>query len=374
LHQLFPIRIGINCIDSFPQTGFNCFSQIRIKHQPPKVIVTQRPNPNETSTEMQDKTWSKQVVQITGPDDLRETLRGSDIENVQLKPGKMQGSIAHFDVGNLGISMGQFNCGIRMRGVLHQERVVLATLPSGAGRSTVWWKDVQHGDVGVFPAGMEFEAIHCGGIAYQSVSIGLPELLSMHEGEDRMADPAFWNTKRVYPTHPVIRVEFLRRLTGIISDAEHRSVAPSDQAADFLQRSIIEAFALSLRSALPPERGTAFYTGARLVSEAEDYVDAAGERPVHISELCSALRVSRRSLHRAFEDSLGIGPVTYLRRRRLSAIRSVLKRTDSTKISIGDVAFEYGFPEPGRFSAYYRALFGETPSETCRSWSARRSG
>ena len=336
--------------------------------------MTQRPDPKETNTGMQDKTWSKQVVQIAGPDDLRETLRGSDIENVQLKPGKMQGSIAHFDLGNLGISMGQFNCGIRMRGVLHRERVVLATLPSGAGHSTVWWRDVEHGDVGVFPAGVEFEAIHSGGIAYQSVSIGLPELLSMHECEGRMADPAFWTTKRVYSAHPVIRVEFLRRLRGIISDVERRSVAPSDQAADFLQRSIVEAFAVSLRSALPPERGRSFYTGARLVSEAEDYVDAAGERPVHISELCGALRVSRRSLHRAFEDSLGIGPVTYLRRRRLSAIRSVLKRSDPTKISIGDVAFEYGFPDPGRFAAYYRAHFGETPSETRRSWLASRSG
>src|SRR5215472_14866857 len=77
-------------------------------------LLTQRPDPNATHTGMHDKTWSKQVVQITGPDDLRETLRGSDIENVQLKPGKMHGSIAHFDLGSLGISMGQFNCGIRM--------------------------------------------------------------------------------------------------------------------------------------------------------------------------------------------------------------------------------------------------------------------
>jgi transcriptional regulator GlxA family with amidase domain len=124
-------------------------------------------------------------------------------------------------------------------------------------------------------------------------------------------------------------------------------------------------------SALPPASAES-NTGARLVSETEDYVDAAGGRPVHISELCSALKVSRRSLHRAFADTLGMGPIAYLRSRRLSAIQSVLRRCDPLTISIGDLAFEYGFPEAGRFAAYYRDHFGETPSETLRSKAVSR--
>jgi AraC family ethanolamine operon transcriptional activator len=151
---------------------------------------------------------------------------------------------------------------------------------------------------------------------------------------------------------------------GIISSIERKFTAPSDQAIDFLQRSIIEPFVFGLTSALPP---TSAQTGARLVDETEDYIDAAGGRPIHVSELCSALKVSRRSLHRAFAETLGIGPVAYLRRRRLSAIRSILRRRDVATISISDLAFEYGFPETGRFAAYYRAHFGETPSQTLRS-------
>jgi len=323
---------------------------------------------------MDNKTWPKEIVQITSPEDLRETLRGSNLEIVQLKPGKLHGSIAHFGIGNLGVSIGRYNSGIRATGALPPERVVLGTLLDCAGRVTHWWKDVRPSDVCVFPSGVEIDAIHCGGAAYLTVSIGLPELLSMLDGEDRLADPAFWNAKRVCPTHPLIRVDLLRRLAGIMSDIERKTDAPSAEAADFLQRSIVEAFLLSLRSAQSTEKKSLLYTGARLVSEAEDYVDAACERPVHISELCSALKVSRRSLHRAFADALGVGPVAYLRCRRLSAVRSVLSRSDPATVSIGDVAFEYGFPEPGRFAAYYRAHFGETPSETCRSWLASRSG
>src|SRR5215469_11817120 len=316
---------------------------------------------------MHNKKWSKEVVQITGPDDLREAVRGSDVENVQIRPGKLSGSIGHFGIGNLGISVGRFNAGIRARGALHQERVVLGVLLDCADRVTHWWKDVRPGEVSVTPAGVEFDSIHSGGAAYLAISIGLPELLTMLGGEDHLADSALWNTKRVCPTHPLVRVDMLRRLAGIMSEVERRSTAPTDQAADFLRRSIIESFVLSLMSALPRERGPSIYTGARLVSETEDYVDAACGRPVHISEICSALKVSRRSLHRAFADTLGVGPVVYLRSRRLSAIRSVLRRSDPATTSIGDVAFEYGFSEPSRFAAYYRSHFGEKPSDTSRS-------
>ena len=65
---------------------------------------------------MDKKTWSVEIVPVNGPDDLRETTRGSDVEIVQLKPGKLLGSIKHFGIGNLGISLGRFDSAIRMRG------------------------------------------------------------------------------------------------------------------------------------------------------------------------------------------------------------------------------------------------------------------
>ncbi|PWT82142.1 MAG: AraC family transcriptional regulator [Acidobacteria bacterium] len=315
---------------------------------------------------MHNETWSMERVPIGGPDDLREATRGADLEIVQLRPGKLRGSIKHFGIGTLGISTGQFSSETRVRGTMHRERVVLGTLLESAGRSTQWWTEIQPGDVGIFPAHAEIDVIHGGVTDYLVVSIPLQELSLMLGGEERLSDPAFWNTKGVYHTDYLARAEMLQRLKGIMSAVEHRFDIPSAEAADFLRRSILEAFVASLTSALPPARGRS-YTGARLVSETEDYVDAAGGRPVHISELCNVLKVSRRSLHRAFDDTLGMGPTAYLRRRRLSAIHSVLRRSDPAAISIGDLAFEYGFPETGRFAAYYREHFGETPSETCRS-------
>jgi AraC family ethanolamine operon transcriptional activator len=223
------------------------------------------------------------------------------------------------------------------------------------------------GDVGIFPPSVDADAIYGGGGAYLVVSIALPELSLMLTSENSLSDPAFWTTKRLCHPDPRIGDEVGRRLKGILSELERKATAPSACSADFLRRTIIEAFVVSLMSALPQDSRRSRYTGARLVTEAEDYVDASDGRPVHISELCNALKVSRRSLHRAFADALGVSPAAYLRRRRLSAIRSILSRRATPAISISDLAFEYGFPETGRFAAYYRAHFGETPSETLRS-------
>jgi AraC-like DNA-binding protein len=320
--------------------------------------------------EKQKGCLSVEATSINGPDDLREVSRGSDLQIVQLKPGRLQGSIKHFGIGNIGISQGRFSSEIRARGALHHERVVLGTVFDCAGRVTQWGKDMRPGDVGVFPALEEVDAIHTDGAAYLVASIALPELLSMLGSEEHLADPAFWAKKRVYNTNPLIGAEMLRRLKGIVSGIEQKPNAPSDQAADFFQRSIIECLLSGLRSAIPPTSERC-YTGSRLIREAEDYIDAAGGRPIHISELCGALRASRRSLHRAFADTLGIGPATYLRCRRLSAIQSILRHSHPETTSIGDLAFEYGFPETGRFASYYRSYFGETPSETLRSATVR---
>ena len=78
----------------------------------------------------------------------------------------------------------------------------------------------------------------------------------------------------------------------------------------------------------------------------------------------------RRTLHRAFSDRLGVGPIEYMKRKRLSVIHSILARSDPATTNVSDTAMEIGFFELGRFAKYYRKLFGENPSETLRKWRA----
>ena len=74
--------------------------------------------------------------------------------------------------------------------------------------------------------------------------------------------------------------------------------------------------------------------------------------------------MSRRSLHRAFHEVFGIGPVTFLRHKRLCAIHSILRDSTPGTTTVTEIAIQQGFSELGRFSQYYRAMFGENPSQT----------
>lgn len=83
-----------------------------------------------------------------------------------------------------------------------------------------------------------------------------------------------------------------------------------------------------------------------------------------IGDLCTALRISRRTLNHAFIRVLGITPVTYIRNLRLQQIRAELQFQPFQVTTIADVAAKWGFWHMSLFSRYYRELFGECPSDT----------
>ena len=75
------------------------------------------------------------------------------------------------------------------------------------------------------------------------------------------------------------------------------------------------------------------------------------------------LHVTRRTLQNCFQDVLGMGPARYLRTVGLNAVRREL--CDATPhTTIADIAARWGFWHMGHFSQEYKALFGETPSQT----------
>lgn len=264
------------------------------------------------------------------------------------------------------MSLGHFSLDLRARGPISEKKVTIGMLLDSVGPTSQWWQEVVPGDVLVLPASAEADSIYGGAASYATISLAPSDLTSVLGGEDHLTDSAFWNRRSVRHGNPRTHQQIKRRLAGMTSNFERMAAGASVQAADFLRREIIEDFLTSFIDTSSPGRNSSRYTRARLVYEVENYVDAAGGRPIHISELCSALKVSRRSLQRAFTETLNMGPITYLRRRRLSAIHEILKRSDPAMVNISQVALEHGFPEPGRFAAYYRSLFRESPSETLR--------
>jgi transcriptional regulator GlxA family with amidase domain len=79
----------------------------------------------------------------------------------------------------------------------------------------------------------------------------------------------------------------------------------------------------------------------------------------------AAAGCSVRSLQLAFRRHRGTTPMAAWRRIRLEAARAALVRADGAA-SIGGIAADHGFSNPGRFTKLFREAFGQSPTQILR--------
>ncbi len=103
---------------------------------------------------------------------------------------------------------------------------------------------------------------------------------------------------------------------------------------------------------------------AAIARHAEEFIDAQLESVVSLAEVAAAVGTSTKTLSLAFRKRHGMGPVGFLRLRRLEAARRDLAAAEPGATAVSDVALRYGFAHLGRFAGAYREAFGELPSET----------
>ena len=101
------------------------------------------------------------------------------------------------------------------------------------------------------------------------------------------------------------------------------------------------------------------------VRRAEEFIEANWNQPITIEALASVTGASVRSIFKAFRESRGYSPMTFLKKIRLERARDML-RTGDAQTSVTGVALACGFHNLGHFARDYRDCFGELPSETLK--------
>ena len=181
---------------------------------------------------------------------------------------------------------------------------------------------------------------------------------------------------RVKPTcaaHETMAVEFtLARMlqlrssaTAVLHDgpevvAEQRSARGLEQAMTAVQVERLVNPEVIKRPQVQARR-------VEIMERFHDVIANAGGDVLPIPEVCAAVDVPQRTLHLCCRESLGVSPKTYLQLRRMHLARRMLTRSSAFTMTVTETAAHFGFWNFGRFSAQYRHLFGETPSQTLRS-------
>jgi AraC family ethanolamine operon transcriptional activator len=63
---------------------------------------------------------------------------------------------------------------------------------------------------------------------------------------------------------------------------------------------------------------------------------------------------------------LGISPADYRRRRAMQQVNRELRSSNAATSTVAEIARRQGFKSLGRFAGDYRAVYGESPSDTLR--------
>jgi AraC family ethanolamine operon transcriptional activator len=304
---------------------------------------------------------------------FREAVHGSHVDVMQLERGKLRGSLTHVGIGDFSLSIGSFSAGIRTQRTSKEQKLIIGMLLGSNNRVTHWSYDMQPGDILVIPPSIDHDGRFFGASSYAAIRLDLTDVTSIFGGATDLADPATWSIKNHYKADPRLGAIAIYRLRKIAARLADSTGDLPDQSADFWRRSITDAMTATVLNSLPSDTARLHMSATALVRSVENYIDMAGTRPVHISEICTEFAVSRRSLHRAFDEVLGMGPVTFLRHKRLCDIHSILRESDPTQTTVARVAIEHGFIELGRFAYYYHTLFGEHPSKTLGARPTTRS-
>lgn len=102
------------------------------------------------------------------------------------------------------------------------------------------------------------------------------------------------------------------------------------------------------------------------VKLAEEYIVAHLKDHISIDDLVDVTGVSPRSIYNGFNSFRGTTPLKFIRELRLSKVREDLIER-GPEDSVTTIATRWGFNQLGRFSATYKKVYGESPSETLKN-------
>ena len=161
---------------------------------------------------------------------------------------------------------------------------------------------------------------------------------------------------------PAVMARLLRLHSAAVSLArEAPEIIANPEAARGLEHELVQALVTCLRPAKDEEDAVAKRQHALVMRRFHAAVAASSDRPLYVSDLCSAIGVSDRTLRICCREHLWMGPRRYLWLRRMQQVRHALALADHRRTTVTEIATAHGLWELGRFAGTYRSLYGRIP-------------
>lgn len=302
---------------------------------------------------------------IRDTDSYRSVLSAANVEISQLEPGRLSGRHVRLDLPGGQFSFIETNLSMRSIGSF-PDLWTLSVVLESEGRSLQHGVEVHAGSLLIHGPGAENDGVY--GRNFKIICFSLREqvfakFIRRLSPKLKVAIRQPWS---VFEPATALRREITKQFAEAASIIRSDPrVRDSDRALAKFEEELVSGFMEAVSQQAPSHSSDADQrTG--MVQRVDHVAQQPSLNGTSVVKICAACQVPRRTLNRAFQEAVGMGPVTYLRRVRLNRARRALLSERERPITVTDVALAQGFWHLGRFAEQYNKMFDESPHETLR--------
>lgn len=315
-----------------------------------------------------ESTVKKRCVSFHDAQDHAEAVQGGENHYYQISPGDLASSLSEIHIPTLSILNEKFSHKVAQYGAV-PEGVISLVFPRNGSIATMGRKELGHPAAVAYGITSEYE-----------YSLHLPEFadvlllwISRQEWYGLLDTIEPQLARLTYRGQPIcVEMAHYRAVLSQLSTQfefylSNPELLQIESTRKTLKHLIWEVLLdLHTHSHGKRENAPSFRQRTEVVRASREYLLAHPFDPVTVIDICQEFRISRRALQTCFLDVTGITPLAYLRALRLNEVKRILMREPRTQLSIGDAAAQFSFYHLSHFSAQYKSLFGELPSQTKR--------
>ena len=298
------------------------------------------------------------------PSRYQAAIRPAEVALFPTASGKFHATLTHVDFDRLWIQFGNESL----------PRVAHSTLPNRANIAFLadpnqppakyWGTEISSDAVVLGVPGSSRHVRSYAACRWATMSL-TPDDLSAVSAALTGCELRLGSTIRVIHPEPEHMARLVRLYAATMKLAHSApEILTQPEVSNALEQELIHAMVTCLLDDTRVDISAGWRHHSEIITRFEDYLAANCDQPFYLTQICSATKVSERTLRICCQEHLGMGPRKYLWLRRMHLARRALIRQDPATATVTQIATQYGFWHPGRFAVCYLKLFGESPSLT----------
>lgn len=274
----------------------------------------------------------------------------------QLLPHTPNGRHQILQLHSMQISYGERNGGTMHNAATPENTLTVGVVEACAGKVCFGHLKVQTGDILFFDDSYPHNFITSDAITFIGITISKEKL-----GE-KISKLSYALDHLIHDTDG----RYVAKLHEILKHFNDTSKKKKDtQSLQKAEKEILETIMGLLAEQTPfvPK----LTGGEKIALDIRDQVFHHMDGNISIGSLAKQYKTSEQTLQNSFKSLFGFTPQYFLRVLKLNIAHHELQKSQADQTTVSGVASKWGFKHMGRFSAYYKTLFGVYPSQTLKA-------